>query len=391
MPKVNPKIIIWARESLGLTIAEAAKKIGLSDPSRLQEIEAGEREPTRRQLVNMSEKYKRPLLTFYLAEKPAKSEVGQDFRTLTTSEPQTSEVYLQALLRDIYARQGLVKSALEDTEEDEILSFVGSANIKEGHVAVAEIIRKTLDFEVEDYRRQRTAIEAFGFLRKAVEDKGIFVLLAGNLGNHYTSIDVNLFRGFALADPVAPFIVINENDSRAAWSFTLLHELTHIFLGETGISGYNSEAAVEKFCDSVAAAFLLNPDEFTNFSNGAKTLETWAEQISFFANERNLSRKMVAYNLLRSGIITPTTYQHLNNVFDTERLAEKKAGKAKGTSAPSYYVVKKHRIGNGLVNIVGRMVSEGALSTTKAGKVLGVKPTSVARLISNDSARRGII
>ena len=44
-------------------------------------------------------------------------------------------------------------------------------------------------------------------------------------------------RGFALADEVAPFVVINHQDHRGAWSFTLLHELTHLWLGETGVSG----------------------------------------------------------------------------------------------------------------------------------------------------------
>jgi Zn-dependent peptidase ImmA (M78 family) len=60
---------------------------------------------------------------------------------------------------------------------------------------------------------------------------------------------------------VAPFVVVNEKDSRAAWSFTLLHELVHVLLGETGISGYNGQDVVERFCDSVAASFLLAPEE----------------------------------------------------------------------------------------------------------------------------------
>ena len=65
----------------------------------------------------------------------------------------------------------------------------------------------------------------------------MFVLLKGDLGNYRTAIDVEVFRGFAIADDIAPFVVINDNDSKAAWSFTLLHELTHLLLGQTGISG----------------------------------------------------------------------------------------------------------------------------------------------------------
>ena len=84
----------------------------------------------------------------------------------------------------------------------------------------------------------------------------------GNLGTHHTDIDVRIFRGFALADDVAPFVVINEKDSRAAWSFTLLHELVHILLGETGISGYNSNAEIERFSVtlSLLASFFRPPN-----------------------------------------------------------------------------------------------------------------------------------
>jgi len=33
-----------------------------------------------------------------------------------------------------------------------------------------------------------------------------------------------------------PFIVINDQDARAAWSFTALHEVAHLGLGTTGVS-----------------------------------------------------------------------------------------------------------------------------------------------------------
>ena len=57
------------------------------------------------------------------------------------------------------------------------------------------------------------------------------------MGNYPSAIDVDVFRGFAIADNIAPFVVINDNDSIPAWSFTLLHEVVHLLLGQTGISG----------------------------------------------------------------------------------------------------------------------------------------------------------
>ena len=70
---VNPEILVWARETAGLSVADAARKLGLSDSKRASSIdklvalESGVKEPTRAQVVKMAEKYRRPLLTFYLS------------------------------------------------------------------------------------------------------------------------------------------------------------------------------------------------------------------------------------------------------------------------------------------------------------------------------------
>ena len=82
----------------------------------------------------------------------------------------------------------------------------------------------------------------------------------GDLGSYHTELNVEVFRGFALADEFAPFVVINPRDAAAARCFTLLHELVHLWLGEPGISGGDPLDPVEVFCNKVASNFLL-PDE----------------------------------------------------------------------------------------------------------------------------------
>lgn len=392
MPKVNPQILIWARETAGLSEEEAAKKLGLSGVDRLLALETGDRDPSRRQLAKMAEKYRRPLLTFYLQERPRTSDKGQDFRTLSEGQAAGSEALLDALLRDVHARQGLVRAALEEAEEDVPLQFVGSARMEDGVDAFVVEMGKVLGFSKEDFRAhkdfQNHPNEAHGFsdLRTAVERIGVFVLLMGNLGTHHTDIDPKVFRGFALSDDVAPFVVINEKDSRAAWSFTLLHELAHIWLGQTGISGYDGESDIERFCDAVASRFLLDPAELVEIgAHEAASLDDLKEWIGDFATGRNLSRKMVAYNLLRSNFINSRIYKSLSNAFDAERIAEKE-GRPKGAGGPDYYVVRRHRVGHGLVSVVKRMISAGALTTTKAARVLGVKPTAVGRLVDGNRA-----
>ena len=57
---VNPEILKWARDTAGLTVADAARKLGFSDTrhrtavERLTALEAGHDEPSRSVLVRMS-------------------------------------------------------------------------------------------------------------------------------------------------------------------------------------------------------------------------------------------------------------------------------------------------------------------------------------------------
>ena len=159
--------------------------------------------------------------------------------------------------RDIRARQSMVRAVLEDEEEVETLPFVGSHKIEDGQERVSETLRVQIHFDAERYRAEPNTAAAFDFLRTGAERSGIFVLLKGDLGNHFSAIETEVFRGFSIADDVAPFIVINDQDARPAWSFTLLHESVHLLLGQTGISGDYEENEVERFCDDIAGKLLL--------------------------------------------------------------------------------------------------------------------------------------
>lgn len=59
---------------------------------------------------------------------------------------------------------------------------------------------------------------------------------------------------------------INAAEAKAAQIFTLIHELAHIWLGESaGFDSQNLLSAndpVEKLCDKVAAEFLVPQQEF---------------------------------------------------------------------------------------------------------------------------------
>ena len=392
MPKVNHEILKWARETAGLSPEEAVRKLPIRDAwgvkavDRLGALETGQIEPTRSTLVSMSKQYRRPLLTFYLSAPPRKGDRGTDFRTLSVGSAPATDAILDALIRETRARQSMVRAVLEDEDEADPLPFVRSKSMSDGQPAVLAALKTLLDVSVKTFHAQPRADAGFELLRTAAEAKGVYVLLKSDLGNYHTAMDTEVFRGFTIADEVAPFIVLNDRDARQAWSFSLLHELVHLILGQSGIGNARIENNTETFCDRVAGDFLLPVDELglLNLAGAAETEMEVAERISKFANERNLSRTMVAYRAFGNGMIRRDTFNSLYEMFRQKWQQEWSRQRERNRQEDvriDYYVVRRHRTGNALVELTRRMIGAGALTTSRAAKILAVKPHQVQALL----------
>ncbi|AMU04707.1 hypothetical protein A2T82_36080 (plasmid) [Burkholderia cenocepacia] len=106
--------------------------------------------------------------------------------------------------------------------------------------------------------------------------------------------------------------------------------------------------------------------------------------ISDFASRRKVSRALVAYRLLKRRQIDRKQWSDLTGEFRRsweEERAKKKEQAADAAGGPNYYVVKRHRVGNALVEVTRRAIAEGFVTPTKAGRILGVRPTNVQALV----------
>lgn len=391
MPVIEPSILQWARDSAGLSLEDAATKVGInaargvSGADRLLALETEKAEVSRAVLLKMAKAYRRPLLTFYLSEPPARGDRGEDFRTLPDRNT-GGEPLVDALVRDIRSRQAVVRAVLVEEEDARPLPFIGSMSRADGVGPVLASMCQTLGLDLAAFRAQGSPDAAFTLLRNWVEASGIYVLLIGNLGSHHSAVSVDAFRGFALADPIAPFVVINDQDAKTAWAFTLLHEVAHLWIGETGVSGGHFEGFVEQFCNDVASSFLLPPQELDQIQITLATgTEAAVRLVSEFAAERLISSSLVAYRLLRAEKVTTQTWRALDSYFRSQWIKNRTAQRERAREAdggPNYYIVRRHRLGAALLNFVARNMNDGVLTPTRAGKLLGVKPRSVNTLLS---------
>jgi len=397
--RINPDVLRWARETAGLSVEEAAERLGLKDTvqataiDKLRQLEIGARIPSRTTLEKAVTVYRRPLIVFYLAAPPMRGERTADFRTQIGAVSKRDNAILDTLLRDVTARQQMLRDLLEDTDEAERRPFVASAQTSDRPKHVAGLIREQLKVTPDQQKRCRDTNALFSLLRASAEGEGIYVLLLGDLGSSRSDIGGDVFRGFALADDIAPIVVINDNDAPTARSYTLIHELVHIWIGVSGVSGPLRDIpanVIEKFCNDAASEFLLPSDELPDLSGlRDAAFDDVIGTVQRIAGRWNVSEPAVAYRLNRNGWISSRVASSLFAMFAERWRAQKQHEKEMRQSddkGPNYYVVRRHRLGAGLLDVVRRALQEGVVSYTRAAKILGVGPSSVAPLLHEERA-----
>ncbi len=194
LEQINPRMLSWARETAGFSVPEAAEKLGLKDTAKatatekLQALESGDGRLPRTVLQKAAIAFRRPMITFYLSRPPRRGERGDDFRTAPGSVSARENGMLDALVRDVRARQQIVREVLVDEEEALLRPFVGSASVRDGAQAVSAGLRSVLGLTKAAQRRARYPAQLFSVLRGAAERAGVYVLLLGDLGSYHSDL-----------------------------------------------------------------------------------------------------------------------------------------------------------------------------------------------------------
>jgi len=255
---VKPDLLLWACERAGRSIDLLAQRQSFR---KLPDWVSGEARPTLRQLEHFARATHTPFGYFFLPQPPEESVPIPDLRTIGNEHiGHPSPDLLDTMYLCQQRQEWYQDFALSMGQSP--LPFVGSVTLQSDVVAVARSIRKALGFDVEERRSMPTWTEALRRFISQADSIGIMVMVSGIVGsNTHRSLDPQEFRGFALADPLAPLVFINGKDTKAAQMFTLAHELAHIWLGETALSDVGPVTMpsnkVEVWCNQVAAELLV--------------------------------------------------------------------------------------------------------------------------------------
>lgn len=252
---VEPDLLRWAVGRAGWsreTIAQRAP--------RFDDWIAGAR-PTLKQLEEFAHKTHTPLGYLFLPEPPEEPIPIPDMRTLGNKAIQRPTANLLDTIYQCQARQEWYRDFATRHGLSEV-EYVGTADTYSPPEFVADQIRQALNFDIADRAAFKTWEDALRQLIDRIEDIGILVMVSGIVGSDtHRKLNPEEFRGFALADPIAPLIFVNGADTKAAQIFTMIHELGHIWLGKSALSdapmARRSEKDAELWCNRVAAEVLV--------------------------------------------------------------------------------------------------------------------------------------
>lgn len=254
--EIKPELLSWARERAGYDLAALAQRF-----PKLAEWEQGSLQPTLKQLEHFAKTTHTPIGFLFLQKPPIEHLPVPDFRTARNKRIASPSPDLLDTVYICQQRQEWYRDFARSVGES-ALSFVGSATLKSDIEATAARMRDALGFDLEERRQIPTWTEALRRFIEQADRRGVLVMCSGVvLNNNHRRLDPDEFRGFALADNLAPLVFINGSDTKAAQMFTLAHELAHIWLGQSAISDALAsqlpEHNVERWCNQVAAEFLV--------------------------------------------------------------------------------------------------------------------------------------
>lgn len=380
---ITPNVLKWARESARMTEEKAAAKVSVTI-ERLKKWEEGISQPTIKQAQTLAKAYKRPFALFFLPEVPRDFQPLQDFRKSGSKELTTASVFI---IREIQQKQNWISDVYEENQEDK-LSFVGRFSIKDNPREVAFDILETLKINPASYKTDNPIKEWID----AAERNGIFVSRTSFIHSRL-KLDSQELQGFAIADSYAPFVFVNSEDWNAPQLFTLVHELAHIWIAETGISNEvepqikNKDRfhPVELFCNEVAANALMPKEIVLSLD---KSSFKSSKNVFQAAKQLGISSFALLVRALNLNLISIHTYQKLKKQADfdfaeySKKEEEKKAKqKEKGkTGGPNYFLLQLNRNSRLFTQTVLDSFHGGSIEPTLASNLLNVQVNKFQKL-----------
>jgi Zn-dependent peptidase ImmA (M78 family) len=202
------------------------------------------------------------------------------------------------------------------------ITFAPTVPNSDDPVVWADAIRNYLQLDIETQYKCQSTRQFYLYLREQVEKRGVFV-------HCFTDVPLDDARGLAIYDVHSPIIGINEDDHTPAKSFSIIHELVHLYKRESSMCNvmfnHFSMHQEEIFCNAVAGELLVPQKALEIILKNGHYAEPYdIKDIEKIAKKFSVSRDVIIRRLLDINKIDDVEYHTYADAFrlDIERTKE---------------------------------------------------------------------
>jgi Zn-dependent peptidase ImmA (M78 family) len=295
MDSFNPHVLEAILAARGLNLRTISTRLGVAEGDLREQITSG---PSQKVINDLSDELVVPSFVFYMDHPPKLGETIVDFRSATPFPTPKTRQTMAAI--DMAQR---IQEVAESVQYGDDLQLDFPPNTL-ASAETARTVRKYLGISDADQLNAKDAAAFYNVCRKAIEDKGIFVL--------HDSFPSEDGSGFCLSDSPARLIVINtRNQTPGRRTFTLIHELGHVLIHRSGISDpFITTNSTERACNRFAGRFLapkhLAEAAFRRFD---LTSDPSTDDIYRAARYLKLSQEAVVVRFVQLNLVSPDTHQ----------------------------------------------------------------------------------
>lgn len=369
--RVEASTMAWARNSIGLSVGDAAKKLGVS-VAVLESWEAGEREPTLAQFRKAAHVYRRPTFVLMLAEPPADFEPMRDFRRAGAP---TMSYWLQVGVRRALEQLDIYEELSEFVPPVE--RALPELRLEMQPEEAADLMRESIGISIDEQRSWKDAANAFRAWRDASSRLGVFVV-------QFENVPVGEARGFSRRGTARGVIGLNSKDAPRGKIFSLVHELAHLALGANPNGSVcdlhtRTTFAIERFCNRVTGAALLPADEVSLSLLGLQKLsrDSLLSRLYEVGSRFQVSSEATLIRAIELGYLDADVWDkvapELQRSYEGATVRRSRKG--------NFYTTHVSRYGRTYVEAVADAYSSNDLTLAETCTALGVKVDQVPKLI----------
>jgi Zn-dependent peptidase ImmA (M78 family)/DNA-binding XRE family transcriptional regulator len=369
---INPAVLVWARKRMGLSADEAAEKVPVK-VERLVAWEEKEASPTINQARKLAKIYGRPFLEFFAAEIPAVEDVAlvPDYR-LHRDTPTPKDEAVRANIQGWAETQRLNALDLLDIlgEAPPVLPKELASSVDEPTETAAERAREAIGFTIHEQIDLPASDKRLipDRLRARMSEAGILVL-------RRSDIQRLGMRGMCLFSEPLPIIVYG-NEAPGAQAFTLAHELGHVAIQSSGVSGPAATGKgverVEDWCNRFASDFLIPRNVLAEIwpQPDRQLAEVSDDQLYEVARRFGVSPHAMLVRLVSLKYVASEYYWGVKRPQFLQEEAEFTQPPMRAAYYGSRY---KNSLGNFYTGLVLEAWGAGAISGHNAAEFLGIK------------------